>query len=664
MFRVLKKLPDEFTVWHRTARSDGPQFLALWRGRHAFLIQVAATTQELAETALQPVLLPGEETLTPDSLGEAERAALESFLPDPFPPGLPVRRLVVFPNVASATIDRVRQLRSANTGSVFLGLKQTPENQFADWLERSAAEALEQEELIALRKHFSPESVVRGSQIRVPLNKRGNAAPLPPAFLDFEQESLTKLDVELPPVAERLARSTESRLVTGPAGCGKSLVLLHRALLAARLHRGARLLVLTHNRPINSELRRRALATAPEGSRIQWLTFFQWTARHLDNGSRIISAREVKKRIDTLSTSQFGLGKLTTGFLAEEIGYIRDLGVETRDDYLALDRSGRLAGLTRNRRNAVWTLLERYRDDLHKRNETDWHERALEFRRFASSHPERFMQRDFIFVDEAQFFAKIWFAPILAALAPGGQLFLAADPTQGFLKRRESWLAAGIDVRGRANRLDKPYRSTRRILEFATRLLELRRAVHPGAATDDLDPPGSDDLASVEETGETPHILDAASGQDAISLAAQEIAALRRRAPWLAGSVLALHADSFATGALSAALRRSLGPGQVADLNDWKHDNPPKPFCSISNLNAATGLEAAVVFLLGLDDLLDAEADPRLDPEARDELAAAHTRLIYMACTRAARRLVVITRSAALNRVLEAAVSSSRMDSR
>lgn len=46
-------------------------------------------------------------------------------------------------------------------------------------------------------------------------------------------------------------------------------------------------------------------------------------------------------------------------------------------------------------------------------------------------------------------------------------LFLCADPTQGFLKRRLSWSAVGLDVRSHSHRLEKPYRSTRAILEFA-----------------------------------------------------------------------------------------------------------------------------------------------------------------------------------------------------
>ena len=58
-------------------------------------------------------------------------------------------------------------------------------------------------------------------------------------------------------------------------------------------------------------------------------------------------------------------------------------------------------------------------------------------------------------MDEAQFFAKASFEVVGAALKPGGHLFLAADPTQGFLRRRQSWIAAGIEVRGRTTRLSQ-----------------------------------------------------------------------------------------------------------------------------------------------------------------------------------------------------------------
>lgn len=644
MFRLLRKLPDDFTVWHRVASRDGPQFLILWRERHAFLLQVADTTQQLADTALQPSLFEEPASLTPDALGREERGTLESFLTKPLPADLALRRLVVFPNVAEATIDQVELLRSGDSGVAFLGLHQTPEDHFARRLEALAEAPLPVPALVALRRHFTPEAVIAETSARLPLLRRQASEPLPPSFLDLDQETLTKLDVELPPEAGRAALAAETRLVSGPAGCGKSLVLLHRALLAANLHRGARVLILTHNRPIRAELRRRAVSTAPAGHRIQWLTFFEWARRHLEyRGTRILHPALTEARLAEIAARTPGLWGMSPRFLTEELGYLRDLGVGSEQEYLALDREGRLAGLSGEKRGEIWRLLEEYRESLRKNRESDWHECALDFRRLALEHTEQIRHHDFIFIDEAQFFAKVWFAPVLAALAPGGQLFLAADSTQGFLKRRQSWLAAGIDVRGRSTRLAVPYRSTRAILTFASRWLVLRRTAHPTMPMDDLDPPSEQDLALVAETGEAPFVMQTASPQEALATMVREVAALRQSTPWLAGKVLVLHADSTATRTAVSSLRSALGEEAVIDLNAPRTRTGRLGFCSVSNLHAATGLEAAVVFLLGIDRLLAREADPRLDAPARAELAADHTRLLYMAFTRAASRLVVLT---------------------
>lgn len=635
MFRLLKKLSDEYIVRHLLDVIEGPQFLVIWRDRHAFLIRVAATSQELAETAISPSFLPDSESFSIKELEDAN--GFESVVSD-----LPVRRLVVFPNVDNSTIDQIEQLRSDDFGVSFLGLKQTPPERFASHLEALAEPPLSIAMLLELRGRFDAGSRIHpgGASRRVPLLQRGDGGTLPPSFLDLDQETLAKLNVVLPPESSRLSSSFDTRLVTGPAGCGKSLVLLHRALFAARLNRRSRLLILTHNRPINGDLRRRAVATAPEGARIQCLTFFKWASKLLPHWPKfLLSERDTLRRVETLMHSE--PGNLTPAFVAEEIGYLRDLGIESLDDYLLLERKGRLMALTPPRREKIWRLLETYRDNLRQHNESDWHEVALHFRNFAREHPERLRDQDFVFIDEAQFFAKVWFEPVLAALRPGGQLFLAADPTQGFLKRRDSWLAAGIEVRGRASRLSIPYRSTRAILCFARDLIRQRAPLHPDAA-DDLDPPSDEDLDAITEEGEPPILLPAVSGHDAVARVVREIVELRECSPHLSGSVLVLHADSFATGGLVGALRTKLGGEYVADLNS-RNPQPEKPFCSVSNCMAATGLEAAVVFLLGIDGLLEGEADPRLDKNARAELAADNTRLLYMACTRAARRLVIFS---------------------
>jgi len=635
MFRMLRRLDDDFRIWLRMEPGDGPAFLVLWKEAHAFLIRVADTSQALAERALQPSLLE-EEGITPESL--AEQAGFDPLL-DRLESDT-IRLLLVFPNVDEGTIDEVVRLRSKDSGVRFLGLKQRDAGDFGEHLvslaERPSPPAL----LLELRRRFTPESVVT-CPARIALSKRAAGEALPPAFLDVSQESLAKLEVELPRELELEARKFETRLVTGPAGTGKSLVLLHRALLAARLNRGARLLVLTHNRPINGELERRLLAKAGPESRIEWRTFFSWAmSRMPDRPDTIIPAFRIEGRVRQLMEGH-DFGSLTPAFVAEEIGYLRDLGIDTLDEYVALDRLGRSRGLNADRRRQVWDLLARHRETMAASSESDWHEVALRFRDHVRRHPELLPSYEFIFIDEAQFFAKCWFEPVTAALAPGGQLFMAADPTQGFLKRRESWAAAGIDVRGRSSRLSRPYRSSRKILEFARHMVERRRKLHPDAS-DDLDPPTDEDLDGGGETGKDPQVV-RLGPHDAQHHLAGMIARLLDESPHLRGNVLVLHADSAATNNLATFLRQRFGTDQVAYL-DERTPQPAEPFVAVARFHSATGLEAAVVFLLGIDRLLEAEGDPRLDPEARSERAAAHTRLLYMAVTRAARRLVIFSR--------------------
>lgn len=635
MFGLLKKLSDAFTVRYLLEATDGPHFLVIWRECHAFLIRVAATSQELADAALSPSFFQEMETL---NLADLENQS--GF--EELDPAIAVQRLVVFPNVHDFTIDQIERLRTEQAGVAFLGLKQTPPERFAHVLEAMAGPSMSEPMMAMLRERFDAGSLIHQQHAprRLPLRLQAEACALPPLFLDVHQEMLAKLDVSLPPNSERLVNRLDTRLVTGPAGSGKSIVLLHRALFAARLNRDARILVLTHNRPLNQELKRRAETLMPTAGRIEWCTFFQWAMKTSRLGEvSILFPKHTLRRIEMLMLGQNS--SLTPQYVAEEIGYLRDLGIASFDEYLELERSGRLMALTASRRKFVWNTLESYRASLKEAKELDWHEVALQFVKISREQPSRLHKYDFIFIDEAQFFAKVWFQPVLAALRSGGQLFLAADPTQGFLKRRDSWTAAGIDIRGRSSRLSIPYRSTRAILEFAMEFLCLRAPLHPELGPD-LDPPTGQDLATIFEIGEAPVVLKLPSFQDVIVRLVEEIVQLHAQSPHLAGNVLVLDAQGHAIKSIAAALRHKLGNDLVAELNAHE-PQPQNPFCLLSIGRAATGLEAAVVFVLGVDPLLDAELDPRLDATARAELAADNTRLLYMACTRAAHRLVIFS---------------------
>ena len=638
LFRTLKKLPDDYTVWHNFGQGQ-PHFLVLSPTHNAFLIHVAETSEELAQSAIQLNLLEGAATLTPDSIAAAEFDLLSQF---PLDEGASIRRLLIFPNATQGTLDQVYLQRSKETQVRFLGLQQASPDQFLTSLEKLATTPLPEPQLYTLRASFSPESVIPSIH-RPTLIEREKACDEVPAFLDLDQERLFKQDLLAPPPGEPVA--TTSRLVTGPAGSGKSVVLLHRALLAARLHAGARLLILTHNRPINGQLEERFKELAPERSSVECRTFFSWAARYLRLSEDVISDHQSRGRIASLQAQDPSLSGFQPDFLADEINFLRDLGISSLTDYLALERTGRLTALQSKARESIWQLLTDYRDGLLREKLLDWPEVALRFQELAKTDPQKLAPGyDFIFIDEAQFFAKIWFTPVLAALKPSGQLFLSADHTQGFLKRRQSWRDLGIDVVGRAHRLARVYRSTRQIAEAARTFFLTRQA-----ADQEKDLANLPDLLQPEDiaglpNGEQIHIVSAASSRQIDEKTGEIVKRQFDKSPHLRGHILIIEADSKKTYLLKSRIESLLGPNTVRSLQP-KHNEPQplEPLCLTSSLQAATGLEAPSIILLGLDSLLEKENDPTLTPESAAELRAAQTRLIYVALTRAVGRLSIIT---------------------
>ncbi|MCW1884417.1 hypothetical protein OKA04_06715 [Luteolibacter flavescens] len=650
--KVLKKLPDDFTAWFSMEADDGsrPQVFLVWRERYAFLIQVADTSQKMVEAALQRDFFAEDQVIEPEDIGSGERELLEKFVElasgefGPLEGKLPVKTLVVFPNVEERTIDEVMLMRGdESTG--YLGLNQMAPTHFERRLEALAQSTLTEPGIWHMRRIFTPESVVPDDfSARRPADRNIGAA-IGGGFLDFDQEWCVKNDLELLPEQEEIVhgKANKTKLVTGVAGSGKSLVLLYRALLSAKLHPRARVLVLTHNKPLRHELERRSAKLSGKRAALDCLTFFQWAGRCLnrDFGSKEFpwGPDQTVKLVSEMRAGRKRLDRFSSAYLVDEIGWIKDHRLLERQAYLDADRAGRGTMMTAGQREDLWELFREYQHELDRRGLTDWHNVALRFHREAVVEKTVKLQTyDAIFIDEAQFFAKLWFEVVLAGLKPGGHLFLAADPTQGFLRRRQSWLAAGIDVRGgRTTKLAKAYRNTRAILRFARDFYQERCGDDPRET--DLNVPDDAMLAEIPEDGEAPLVIRVANAQDEIACATNQAAELLGSglAP---GSLLILHADGPKEWALRHALERKLGKDKIRDAKSGPR--PSEAFCSVTTLNAATGLEAPVVMLLGMDALLEREGDPRLSAEESAELKNDATRQLYMGFTRAGQRLIVI----------------------
>ena len=91
---------------------------------------------------------------------------------------------------------------------------------------------------------------------------------------------------------------------------------------------------------------------------------------------------------------------------------------------------------------------------------------------------------------------------------------------------------------------------------------------------------------------------------------------------------------------LFKALSKRFGSRKVWDLNSMESVHVDTDNLRVSSLDTATGLEASVVFLLGLEKLMKETAQAGVLSAQECEQ---NSRKLYMAMTRAGQRLVLIS---------------------
>ena len=245
-----------------------------------------------------------------------------------------------------------------------------------------------------------------------------------------------------------------------------------------------------------------------------------------------------------------------------------------------------------------------------------------------------------ILVDEAQFFAPSWFQLVKLSLEPDGQLFLCADPNQGFMKSRLSWKSVGLDVAGRTKRLRRSYRTTKAILEAATNVLAV---LGKGDGEDFLEP----DFVGME-AGAKPLLIYTDSSQDSIDRLVNELVAVTRAGDLPSSAALVIYGENVSKFGLYSELGKRFGAGSVWWFNEKDQKKLPpqgygKDYLRMAYLNSATGLEAAIVFLIGVENLFLGDDVVGIGDDERLERREESARQLYMAMTRAGQRLVVVS---------------------
>lgn len=488
-------------------------------------------------------------------------------------------------------------------------------------------------------------------RIRRAIIEHGAASGISQLFTPEELDRLMSAPIEewmifLHPDQQSVVRQRYSgpARVRGSAGTGKTVVALHRAAELAQRFAGESDLPILFTTfiktlpPVFEQLYGR-LPNAIPGA-VKFL--------HVDSVANRIcrEAGEVPtlnrdaissafatawKAVATEGTPIVKAG-LTRGYMKEEVNaVIKGRGINSLDEYLVVERTGRGTRFGEPLRRQAWELREAWDAEMAKRGTVDF----VDVVRKARDHARRRSQPMFraAIVDEAQDLSLVGLQ-LIRALVNGPQgrdledgLLVVGDGAQRIYAGGFTMRQAGVEVRGRTTVLRTNYRNTGEIIRAAM-------AVAGDAAVDDLGDEYKRGEAEAEaiRDGVRPALICCDSAADEITEVGNRIQGLVDSGAIGLGDIAVCLATNQQVKDFQSGLERHGLP--TLDLS--KYDGTPVDKVKVGTHFRAKGLEFKVVFLpsLGEGDFPRRQALGQPDDEYAESVALSLSQL-YVAMTRA-----------------------------
>jgi superfamily I DNA/RNA helicase len=288
--------------------------------------------------------------------------------------------------------------------------------------------------------------------------------------------------------------------LSGGAGTGKTVVLIHRAHALAATTPDARIVLTTFTTALSSALERdlerldpslpRATELGGAGVLVQGIDALAASVRttagadfgtaaeavlgypvgrHTSVVGNNIGWREaIERSPDTTSLPE---AVQSPSFLENEyLQVILPNRVTTMEEYFAVRRPGRGIALDRSKRAKVWTIVEQYRQ--HSRTHGSMSYAEIAASAAAYLEPEPSARADHVLVDEAQDLTPLHWQLLRALVAEGpNDLFIAEDTHQRIYGQPVVLSRIGIKIIGRSRRMTLNYRTTQQNLRYAMGLL-------------------------------------------------------------------------------------------------------------------------------------------------------------------------------------------------
>ena len=495
-----------------------------------------------------------------------------------------------------------------------------------------------------LKKHLVSESVINAAcTTRRATITRDTGAKLQAFFLDYDQELATKYDILEENTFSDLEEGFSVRLINGVAGCGKTLILINRALLYCKKYPDRQTLLLIHNKPVTADVEykfEQYLDGKPDNLTIK--TFHAYAYAQQRKVSRylkpLFTDKQKKPFIEQILNQQHNAYQaltLSDSQIWSELEYINEYLIESKARYLEYERQGRGFSLSQSQREYIWQLYELVVAMMSSPN--NGYLPSLYIRNLCLSKDEhvRIDQYDHILIDETQFFFPSWLELVKKSIKHNGQLFLCADPNQGFLKSRLSWKSVGMNVRGRTKKLSYSYRTTYEIMTAANALL-----AHLDEDSEDFIQP---DLEKMTR-GQKPQVIYSGNPQTEQKRFLNELRDCISNNAIPLQQIIVLCSETINPWHLKPAIEHTIGKATVVNCNDAKDlATNLGDKIRLMNINSCTGMEAGIIFVLGVGDLLNKANNLDLSDEEKGVVQQESTRKLYVAMTRAGQKLILFS---------------------
>jgi len=289
------------------------------------------------------------------------------------------------------------------------------------------------------------------------------------------------------------------------------------------------------------------------------------------------------------------------------------------DNYLGYDRSGRGRRLGVNQKKAIWAIYLEFETILKNNNMSTLEHRHKD----AVINAEPIF--DYVFIDEAQDFTPVQIK-LCNKLVKNGNIFLTADANQSIYGSQFSWKRAadGLDFRGKTTNLKTNYRTT----------LEIWNAVLP--VLDNIPDQDSETLDFVPfRHGEIPSMLSANNNESPKKISTWILeTALDEKLPYSCAAILC------PTNIIGEKITLGLDSKLNAKFMDSKNVDIQWPGVKVMTMHSAKGLQFPIVVVASVNHgIVPFEVH---GGESQSEKDNSTRKLLFVACTRAMNRLLLV----------------------